>query len=444
MAGEPTITQPQAVSELPVPRLKKCDKPPSVADYPHNKVTKTILGNGITTLYKPVPSSSTVALKVFIKGGQSEEPIPGVSSLLSSTLMKGTLQRTTEQINQELESKGMSLGVSAHEDYLDISGVAVDEDLGELFLILQDVMNQPLILQAEIDKAKERIAQAVLASQDNPSSVAFEHLSQALYPTHPYGNVGKRLAAHLNLITRQHIVDYYHTQFQPRNMLVVAVGNFKPAVLNGYLLGLRPPQAPDADTLTDAEPVAPLSDDKKVTTEKEKQAATWVAKGWLVPPVHGKDYVSLKVLNSLLGSGMSSRMFQNIREQRGLAYTVGSFYPSRAEKSRFVLYIGTDPKNTEAVQQAFNEEIKALMTEPIADQELQEAKDKLSGHFALQHETNSEQAFYLGLFETLGIGYQFDKAYPKLIQTVTAEEIQQAAKTYFSKPSAVSIVKPAE
>ena len=419
------------------------------------QVTALDLDNGMRVLLKPLRDSATVAIKIFIKGGQSVEPLPGVATLTGSLLLQGTQTRNAEAISKELESRGMALDVSVSEDFVEITGSAVRDDLGELFLILGDVLSNPAFEESELVKKKDLIRESIKASRENPSSVAFETLTLSMYPDHPYGNVGKRIEASLDEIDREALKAYYQRYLKPENMVVSVVGNFDPDAVKNYLLNAVPgkqktPVAVSTEVTQKAPQVViappvvpPLKENVVVTENKEKQAATWVAKGWLVPSISSKDYVSLKVLNALLGTGMSSRMFSNIREKRGLAYVVGSIYPSRQADSRFVMYIGTDPKNGEAVQEAFVQETDRLKTELVDETELKEARDKLAGNFALSHETNVNQAYYLGFFEVLGVGYEYDESYSKLIQEVTPEDIQHVAQQYFSKPNVTVVVSPA-
>lgn len=405
---------------------------------------KMVLPNGITYLSQPLKDSSTVAIKIFVKGGQGVESIPGTAALVSSVMMQGTQSRTAQDISRELESKGMSLSVSSDEDYIEITGSAIQEDLGELFVILKDVLNNPVFEDKEIAKKKEQIRQSIDASRDNPSTVAFENLTMALYPQHPYGNEGKRIEASLDKISRQDLLDYYHLYFEPQNLVVSVVGNFDPHTVQNYLTSLYPECHGCSKNAVMTPPVPKLAKDEVVTEEKPQLSAVWMAQGWLVPPISAqKDYATLKVINSLIGTGMSSRLFVDLREKQGLAYVVGSMYPSREQESRFVIYIGTDPANTDKVREGFTQEIKRLQAEPVSNTELAEAKSKLIGSFALAHDTNINKAFYLGLYETLGAGYEFDASYPNLIEQVSAADIQRVAQSLFAAPSVLSLVKPA-
>lgn len=422
------------------------------ADMPSKKadptITEEVLGNGLTLITKRQPESETVAFKVFVKGGQAVEPMPGVASLVASMMMKGTRTRTAEQISEELESRGLGLSVAATEDYMEITGSALREDVGELFLILRDVLKNPVFAESELAKQKVLVAQALQASRDNPSSVAFEKLTLALYPDHPYGNVGKRVEENLDNITRTDLIKYYRTFFRPENMTAVAVGNFPIQVIKSYATEtFSDLQKQENPVMAAKIPAVALTsrnipESQVVKTPQENLSAVWMAQGWLMPPINSADYLPLKVLNTMLGEGMSSRLFVNLREKQGLAYTVGSFYPSRRDTSRFVLYIGTDPANQEKVREGFLRELESLKTTLLSEDELQDAKDKLTGNFALAHETNASQAQYLGMYEMLGVGYEYDKQYPKLIQQVTPEDIQRVAKKYFSQPSVLSLVVP--
>ncbi len=413
---------------------------PKVANQP--QVQEVRLPSGATLLMKQAPSTQTVAFSIFAKGGRLAQPKPGVASLASRVLMKGTKNRSAKQLMEELERLGLNLGASSDEDYMQISGSSLSEDLDPLLSILQDVMLNPTFPQDEVDKERSDMLQDIMTSRDTPSGLLFENLTETLYPKHPYGDVGERLEAALPTVQRDELVQYYQNQIRPENLVISVVGNFNPsqvqARLNEILGGL-----PKAPAVVKFEDVPPLFKTEIVEAQKPELAATWVAYGWLAPNISSnRDFVTLKVINTLLGSGLSSRLFVELREKQGLAYHVSSMFPSKMKKSNFILYIGTDPANRETVQKGFDTEIQRLMTQPISADELERVKSKLIGQFALAHESNAAQANYLGLYETLGVGHQFDTLYPQLIRQVTAEDIQRVAKQVFTSPKVVAIVSP--
>ena len=155
-----------------------------------------------------------------------------------------------------------------------------------------------------------------------------------------------------------------------------------------------------------------------------------------------KDYATLQVIDSLLGSGMSSRLFKNLRDRDGLAYQLGSQYAPNILKGSFIVYIGTNPENLECAQKGLKEEVFRLKREFVGSKELQEAKDKLLGHYILGQETNLEKAILTGRFESSGRGYNFGDSYTQLINSVTESDIIEVANKYFNNNFVLSIVKP--
>jgi predicted Zn-dependent peptidase len=153
------------------------------------------------------------------------------------------------------------------------------------------------------------------------------------------------------------------------------------------------------------------------------------------------DYAALKLLNTYLGNGLSSRLFVELREKRGLAYDVSAFYPTRVETSQFVTYIGTAPQNTEIALDGLKFEVDRLTDCLLDDEELDTAKSKLLGQYALGKQTNAQIAQILGWYEAIGLGTGFDAAFPAAIEAVTAESARETARRYFRDPY-VAVVGP--
>ncbi len=419
---------------------------------PAQNVQKVVLPNGTTLLMKQVPTSHTVAINIMAKGGRLLEPKPGVASMTAQVLMKGTKNRTFAQLSEELERQGLSLSSSSDEDFLEIRSSGLSSDVDSLMLILQDVLTNPTFPQDELEKERAESLQRIQTSRDQPSNLMFEKLTEALYPNHPYGAVGSRLEQSLPTLTRDDLVRFYQHSLRPDNLVISVVGRFDPErVKSGFqqILTAIPfqdqPQKVAATPLpkTPFPNVEPLAQDITVMAQKPEQAATWVAYGWHAPGIStDRDYITLKVINTLLGSGLSSRLFVNLREKQGLAYHVSSTFPSMLKTGNFVMYIGTDPKNLPKVEEGFQKEISRLQTESVSSEELEAVKSKLIGSFALAHESNANQAFYQGFYETMGVGYGFDHQYPKLVEQVTSEDVQRVAQQIFSQPKVVTVVAP--
>ncbi|MEW5821981.1 MAG: pitrilysin family protein, partial [Cyanobacteriota bacterium] len=407
-----------------------------------NEVIKKVLPNGITLLIKSNPANDVVATKVYIKDGKLLQDKAALASLTTNLLMKGTTSRSAEDIARETEALGIDLGAATYDDYIQISSKSTKNDFTEAFMVITDILKNPTFDQSEIDKAKESMINAVKAVEDEPLSYSFEKMFEKMYKGHPYGQVGTVALKEIPNITREEIIDFHKKYFIPENMVISVVGNIPEEIAERYVRQAWA-DSKSNDAVITSKKVKPLNKNIIIKTPKATEAAL-ISMGWLAPSFNTKEYPALKILNSLLSGGLSARLTKNIREKKGLAYNVGSFYPSRKEDSAFVLYLGTDPKNINTAIDCFKKEIETLQNELITEEELADTKNKINGQYALSHETNGQQAFYLGWFESSGLGYELDKNYPDLINSVTAEDIKKVAKEVFSKPYIISVVAPQE
>jgi zinc protease len=169
-----------------------------------------------------------------------------------------------------------------------------------------------------------------------------------------------------------------------------------------------------------------------VTMQETQQAIVML--GYLAVPVNRPEHIALRLLNTYLGNGLSSRLFVELREKRGLAYEVSAFYPTRLDMSQFVAYMGTAPENTGVAIAGLQEEVDRLCNVLLTDEEMQAAKNKLLGQYALGKQTNGQIAQIFGLYETLDLGLEFDELFQQQVAEVTAEMAQDAARQCFTQP----------
>lgn len=398
------------------------------------------ISNGIKLLVKPSEANDIVNMNVYIKGGQLLQDKPGLAALTTNLLLKGTTSRTAEQIANETDNLGIQIDSQTLDDYIQVSIKSTKNEFPEAFMVLMDVLKNPKFDQTEIDKLKESMINGIKATEDSPLSYSFQNLYMKLFKDHPYGDVGQKVIDELPTITRDDIVQFYKKYYVPSNMVIATVGNVSEDIVKRYIEQSWTEPADPADFQTNRK-LVPLSENVTIKEPKKTEAA-WVSMGWIAPDVESKDYAALKVLDSLLSGGLSARLPKAFREEKPLAYNVGSFYPSRIDDSMFVMYIGTAPKNINIVLDGFKDQIKRLKEELVSEEELEQVKQKIIGKFALAHETNSQQAFYLGFYECAGVGHQFDEKYPQLIKEVTADQVMAVAKEVFNKPYILSVVAP--
>jgi zinc protease len=182
-----------------------------------------------------------------------------------------------------------------------------------------------------------------------------------------------------------------------------------------------------------------LEEYRRVDDKKNKSQAM-ICFGWLGPSIGSPDYAPMKVLNSILGGGMSARYFMNIRNKASLAYAANSVFPSRIDGGALAAIVGTDPKYVEKVRELILGEIKDILENGVSNEELDRSISFVSGQFALDHGICIKQAHYLSWFESIGVGFEYDGKYPKEVKAVKAEDIKRVAVKYLNPAAGLMAV----
>ncbi len=404
-------------------------------------VHRTVLENGIVVLAVENPAADIVAARVFIRVGGRYEPAAqaGVSHLLTAVLGKGTDRLSSQEIAERVESVGASLGADSTSDYCLLSLKTVSADFSEMLLLLAEVLRSPSFPEAEVELERRLTMQGIRSMQEQPFSVANSQLRQAMYQDHPYALPSFGTEETVATLSRSDLQQHHQTYFRPDNIVVSIVGRIAPdaavelvdRIFGDWAIPLQPNGLPM--------PMPPLHQPtltpkpERVVTVQETQQAI-VMLGYLAVSVQDADYMALRLLNTYLGNGLSSRLFVELREKRGLAYEVSAFYPTRADWSHFVAYMGTAPENTAVALEGLKYEIDRLRSTPLTPEELQSAKNKLLGQYALGKQTNAQIAQIFGWYETLGLGIDFDQQFQQKVAAVTSEMAQAAADRYFIEP----------
>ena len=408
-----------------------------------NKTTqKYELSNGATLLLTPNAVNDIVAISVFSKGGEFSETIPGTAQLTASVLIKGTKKYSSAEFAKTLEENGIKIVPSASTDKFSISVLTTKNEYDKTLELLNEVINNASLEDYEIEKTKNDKLNAIKKSKDIPLNIAIDNYKTLIFENTPYSNSNSVLEKSLPKITKTDIKNYYDNAFYPQNIVISINGNVnKEKTLNEFTKIFNGKKGEKFDSSKHSIPS--LTAGKKITTQVKDLKTDWIIIGWQTSGVlNRKDYAALQVIDSLLGTGMSSRLFKNLRDCDGLAYQLGSQYSPNVLKGAFITYIGTNPENLDYAVKRMLEEVFKLKTEFVGSKELQEAKDKLLGHYIIGQETNLDKATTIGWFEASGRGYNFDSEYAKLINSVTESDIIEVANKYFNDKYILSIVKP--
>ena len=433
-------------------------------------VRRAVLPNGLVAIAIENATADIVSARIFIKAGSLLDPLPksGLTHLLAATITKGTDELSSLEIAERVESVGASLGADTGTDYFLLSFKTVSSDFSGIFELAGQLLRSPAFPESEIELESHLALQALRSQKEQPYAVAFSSLRSAMYPDHPYGISSLGREETLPGLERADLFRYHQTYFRPDNIVVSIAGCIPPdkaiAEVERVFGDWRSPAIPLAP-VTFARPVP----QKTTTVVSQETQQAIVMLGYLAPAAlrddvrdgthdtncHGNahrngrvhfnehpDYAALKLLNTYLGNGLSSRLFVELREKRGLAYDVSAFYPTRVEPSHFVTYMGTAPSNTDAGVAGLQQELDRLREHRLTDEELQAAKNKLLGQYALGKQTNAQLAQIYGWYEAIGLGIDFDARFQDALAAVTSDGAREVARTYFQE-SYLSLVGPA-
>ncbi len=405
-------------------------------------VHRTVLDNGIVLLVTENPAADIIATRLFLRTGSRWEPQEkaGLSHLLAAVLTKGTDQLSSLEIAEQVESVGAKLNADTSTDYFLISLKTVASDFEPILNLTAQLLQSPSFPEAEIELERRITLQGIRSQREQPFSVAFEQLRQQMYQHHPYALSTLGTETTVPQLTRADLQNFHQTYFRPDNLIISIAGRITPETALEQIeriFGHWTVSAPPLPSLS--LPTLTPHPQNAITAQETQQSVVML--GYLTTSVNHPDYSVLKVLNTYLGNGLSSRLFVELREKRGLAYDVSAFFPTRLDQSQFVAYMGTAPENTEIAIDGLRTEVERLVNIPLTPDDLQVSKNKLLGQYALGKQTNSQLAQIYGWYECLGLGIEFDTEFQTNISAVTSEDALRVAHQYFIEPY-LSVVGP--
>src|SRR5574344_970582 len=405
------------------------------------KATEYQLSNGLKLILSPNKSNDIVAISILSKGGYFLENKAGISNILSAALFKGTTNYSMQEFNKTLEENGIALNVSPSADYFKITLKTTKKNLPIAINLLKELANEAKLEPFYIEQIKINKLNSIKNVQDNPFNIAIETLKGEIWENTPYGNSIFNLEKSIPSITQEDVKNYYKNIFEPQNIIISVNGdvdnqkiisdfsdvfnqkNNKKINLNAYKnLFLNSPQKQD------------------IELQKQDINVAWLTLGYRVSGSDNiKDYATLNLIDSILGSGMSSRLFSDLREQNGLAYSVGSSYVSNLNDGLFVFYIGTNPKSIQQAKSGIFKNIETIKREFVSNKELENAKEKIKGNYSILLETNMAKASSYAQNELMNQDLNFMEKYFKIIDSITPNDIIEVSNKYFTNNNYVFV-----
>ncbi|MEA2901219.1 MAG: hypothetical protein QOH36_1106 [Actinomycetota bacterium] len=357
------------------------------------------LDSGLQVVTEAMPDSHSVTLGFWVDAGSRDEtPVEaGASHFLEHLLFKGTDTRSAKDIAESIEAVGGDMNAFTTKEYTAYYTRLLDEDVELGLDILCDIMDSPAFRGEEVDAERQVILEEINMNDDEPSDLVHEVFHQTVFPDHPLGRevLGERST--ITAMTPEQIRSYFNTRYRPPKMVLAAAGNVDHDLVVAGVdrrFGGRPGDAP-------ARVVPGLAPARRLGVVKRSTEQAHIIVGMRSIDRDDDDRYALAVLNQIVGGGMSSRLFQEIREKRGLVYSVYSYRAAYLETGAFAIYAGTGPERAGQVIDLIDLELDKLLADGITDRELTVAKGHLKGSLALSLEDSAGRMNRIGRSQLL-------------------------------------------
>lgn len=421
------------------PPITESALPPIVAGPPGEY--KAVLPNGIRLVIKEDHSLPLIAVMAAFDGGVRYETPEnnGIGNLAAMMLTRGTTRLTAQAFAERVDRIAAGVSGFSTRDSFGLKAQFLTKYQDESWQLMADVLGNPSFDTDELDKVKEITGAAIDRSKDNLVQRTLDLFKRSLYRGYPYALPLVGTKKSIASISRADLIAYYGRVAVPEHMVISVVGDVTPEEVLGRVvehfgaLSGTTPAAPEVKPV--ARPAAPI---RVTETEVDKEQAH-IMYGFLGTDYLSDDRYGMEVLTAVL-SGMGGRMFMELREKQGLAYSVEAFTVGGVGPGFFGVYMATAPGNLPAAVGGIRKELIRIADEGITSQELSRAKNYLIGNFDTSLQENLSTASMMATDELYGLGYDFFRRYPEKIEAVTESDVRRIAETYLDQQNSVLTV----
>ena len=397
------------------------------------------LKNNIEFVYKRNPDTPRVAFYLNFSLN-NPLPDPGVYSLMVRLFLQGTKKYNAQQLSEELDKYAIEFTAEMKLDYVKFKFVCLNEDFDKALELFSDIVKNTTF--EEFEKERAKLEGEIIAELDAPRAKIIDSYYKNIYEGHNYGYTNTVILENLKNLKKQDVIDAYNAIVDNSKKVAAFVGDLDFDRVKNSLHDKLGDITPTVKVLPEL-PRPLLSNKKEVELIQQDLNQAHILKGWIVDSADSSDYPAIALLNIILGaSGLSSRLFLELRDKKGLAYVVRSAYDVARLSANFSIYIATEPGNIEVSLKGFEEEIEKIKTIPVTEEELENAKNNLFGKWAFISETNSQQANWLAHYGIMGFGFDFHEKAVERVKKVTVQDILNCANKYFNDKFVLSVLKP--
>jgi predicted Zn-dependent peptidase len=400
-----------------------------------DQVQTTRLANGLTILTEHMPGLRSVSFGIWVRHGSRHETpaLNGICHFIEHSLFKGTQRRTAHQIAEESDRLGGHLDAYTTHEMIGFAMKVVDTEMARGFELLADLVLNPKFDAEDLVREQKVIIEEMKMIEDTPDELLTELFHAAYFPDHSLGRPIEGTEQTVSLFDHATTASFHRQSFAPHNLVIAAAGNVTHNQLEDLVAqNFDVSQNDSSVTVTSNSPnvAAPILIERKNELE---QAHLIVAAPW--PSAKSEDRYVASMLGTIIGGGTSSRLWQKIREERGLAYSIGAGGNTFTDVGMFTIYAGTSPAQVDQVLDLAVAEIRRMVREPVSETELQLAKEQAVSSVLLSLESSSSRVGALARQEIIhGRRITFDEIIAS-IERVTREEVQRLAQLCFTTPS---------
>ena len=407
-------------------------------------VRLSTLPNGLRIVSERMPDVRSATVGFWVDAGSRDErdPVAGASHFLEHLLFKGTQRRTAQQIAAEIDAVGGDLNAFTSKEYTCFYARCLDRDLRLAVDVLGDMITSAQIRAEDVDAERNVVLEEIRMHYDTPDDLVHSAFSEAWFGAHP---LGREVLGSIETITgmkRSQVHGYYRRKYAPRNIVVAAAGNFShEELVDAVLDALGDWAGPSDVSLASRKPPKRMAAEPVTFRNRPTEQAHLVLGGAGLSRTDERRFAA-GVLNQALGGGMASRLFQEVREKRGLVYSVYSYQSMHNDTGNFAVYAGTAPKTAMQVLEVVREEFAKACADGLTDEELSRAKSHMAGALVLALEDTGSRMNRLGKAMITGSPLLSLDETIAAVEAVTAEQVRDVAQLLLGGPQALALVGP--
>jgi predicted Zn-dependent peptidase len=393
-------------------------------------IVRDVLPNGLRILTEHMPHVRSVSVGVWLARGSRHEPQSqsGIAHFVEHMLFKGTATRSAEDIAQTIDSIGGQMDAFTAKEYASYYIKVLDEHLPLALEVLADIVMNPAFANADIEREKKVVLEEIKMVEDTPDDLVHELFTESFWQNHPLGRPILGTPATVETLTADGLRAYFSGVYTAPNLIIAAVGNITHEQVRGLV------ERAFANLPTTTEPLegAPPTVVPKIIIRNKELEQSHVCLGTSGYPQDHEDRYASYVLNTILGGSMSSRLFQNVREKRGLAYAVFSGLSAYRDTGSMTIYAGCANDAVDELIDVVIAELRRMKDEPMSEVELRRAKDHLKGSLMLNLESTSSRMSHLARQEIY-----FDRQFGldetlEGVERVSTGDVQRVARDLFA------------